>query len=31
MTIEFERIDKEQQDKLITLPAGKALPIVGPD
>ncbi|MGD9673818.1 MAG: hypothetical protein AB7U98_10110 [Candidatus Nitrosocosmicus sp.] len=31
MTIEFERIDKEQQDRLITLPAGKALPIVGPD
>jgi len=31
MTLEFERIDKDQQEKIITLPASKALPIVGPD
>jgi hypothetical protein len=31
MTLEFERIDKDQQEKIITLPAVKALPIVGPD
>ena len=31
MTLEFERIDKDQQEKIITLPPSKALPIVGPD
>ena len=31
MTLEFERIDKDQQEKIITLPSSKALPIVGPD
>jgi hypothetical protein len=31
MTLEFERIDKDQQEKIITLPASKGLPIVGPD
>lgn len=31
MTIEFEKIDKETQDKVISLPEKKALPIAGPD
>ena len=31
LTLEFERIDKDQQEKIITLPSSKALPIVGPD
>ncbi len=31
MTLEFEKIKKEQQDKVITFPSSKALPIVGPD
>ena len=31
ITIEFEKIDKDNQEKLITFPANKALPIVGPD
>ncbi len=31
MTLEFEKINKEQQEKVITFPANKALPIVGPD
>lgn len=31
MTIEFEKIDKETQNKVIGLPEKKALPIAGPD
>ncbi len=31
MTLEFEKINKEQQEMAITFPANKALPIVGPD
>ena len=31
ITIEFEKIEKETQDKVITLPQNKGLPIVGPD
>ncbi len=31
MTLEFEKIEKDQQDKVITFPSSKALPIVGPD
>lgn len=31
VTIEFEKIDKEQYEKIINLPPNKALPIAGPD
>ena len=31
ITIEFEKIEKETQDQVITLPQNKGLPIVGPD
>ncbi len=31
ITIEFEKIEKDTQDQVITLPQNKGLPIVGPD
>ena len=31
MTIEFEKIEKDTHEKVITFPPNKALPIVGPD
>jgi hypothetical protein len=31
ITIEFEKIEKDTQEKVITFPPNKALPIVGPD
>ena len=31
ITIEFEKIEKDTQDDVITFPPNKALPIVGPD